>query len=137
MKIVLDDGAFMPTRAHVTDAGLDIRSMESGVVPAHGSRVFHTGVHIEIPKGCAGLLVSKSGLNIVFDVTSTGLIDEGYTGAILVKLFNHGKLDYWVKKGDKISQLVIIPVINEKLELSDALPQTERGINGFGSTGKQ
>ena len=137
MRVVLDDGAFMPTRAHVTDAGLDIRSMESGVVPAHGSRVFHTGVHIEIPKGCAGLLVSKSGLNIVFDVTSTGLIDEGYTGAILVKLFNHGKLDYWVKKGDKISQLVIIPVINEKLELSDALPQTERGMDGFGSTGKQ
>ena len=137
MRVVLDDGAFMPTRAHVTDAGLDIRSMESGVVPAHGSRVFHTGVHIEIPKGCAGLLVSKSGLNIVFDVTSTGLIDEGYTGAILVKLFNHGKLDYWVKKGDKISQLVIIPVINEKLELSDALPQSERGQSGFGSTGKQ
>ena len=137
MRVVLDDGAFMPTRAHVTDAGLDIRSMESGVVPTHGSRVFHTGVHIEIPKGCAGLLVSKSGLNIVFDVTSTGLIDEGYTGAILVKLFNHGKLDYWVKKGDKISQLVIIPVINEKLELSDALPQSERGMDGFGSTGKQ
>ena len=137
MRVVLDDGAFMPTRAHVTDAGLDIRSMESGVVPAHGSRVFHTGVHIEIPKGCAGLLVSKSGLNIVFDVTSTGLIDEGYTGAILVKLHNHGKLDYWVKKGDKISQLVIIPVINEKLELSDALPQSERGQSGFGSTGKQ
>ena len=120
MKIKLDRGAYMPIRAHETDAGLDIRAKEMQYVPAKESAIFHTGVHVQIPHGCAGLLVSKSGLNVHNDITSTGLIDEGYTGEIIVKLHNHGGFDYRVDEGDKISQLVIIPVRYESLELVDS-----------------
>lgn len=136
MKIMLDRGAYMPVRAHETDAGLDIRARESQYVLAKESAIFHTGVHIQLPKGYCGLLVSKSGLNIHNDITSTGLIDEGYTGEIVVKLFNHGGYDYKVDAGDKISQLIIIPVAYEKLEVVDDLEETDRGANGFGSSGR-
>ena len=136
MKIVLLDGAFMPRRAHPTDAGLDLMSREDKKVPAHGSAVFDTGVCVELPKGTAGLLVAKSGLNVRHNITSTGLIDEGYTGSIKVKLFNHGNIAYAVNRGDKISQLVIVPVLASDPEAVDTLHPTERGDGGFGSTGR-
>jgi len=137
MKISLENGAFMPIREHRTDAGLDIRSAETKIVPAMGSAIFRTGIHVELPHGTAGILVSKSGLNLKHDITSTGLIDEGYTGEILVKLFNHGQASYLIYKGDKISQLVIIPVLYEGIDVVDVMKtETERGSNGFGSTGR-
>jgi len=136
MKVKIEDGAYMPTRAHATDAGLDLRSTESKNVLAFGTEVFHTGVHVQIPKGAAGILISKSGLNVKHDITSTGLIDEGYTGEIMVKLHNHGSTSYRVNAGDKISQLVIVPVLYEPVEIVDILDDSERGSNGFGSSGK-
>lgn len=137
MKVYLDDGAYMPERAHSTDAGLDIRAMESKTVTAFGTAVFKTGVHIQLPKGTAGVLISKSGLNVKHDITSTGLIDEGYTGEIVVKLHNHGSTSYRVEKGDKISQLVIFPVLYEPVEICAGFDgETERGNKGFGSSGK-
>ena len=136
MKIKLDEGAKMPTRAHETDAGLDIYACESQVVPAHGSVKFDTGVHIELPKGTVGMLKSKSGLNVKYGLTSEGVIDVGYTGSIVVKLYNHSDVDYLVEKGDKISQLVIMPILTPELELVESLEETDRGSNGFGSSGK-
>ena len=137
MRVKLDEGAFMPTKAHKCDAGLDLMSRESRVVRAHQSAIFHTGVHVEIPEGCAGLLVSKSGLNVRHDITSTGLIDHGYTGEIVVKLDNGGETDYQVNKGDKISQLVVLPLWYDPLiEIVDDLGDTERGNKGFGSSGR-
>ena len=136
MKIKLDEGAKMPTRAHETDAGLDIYARESMLVPAHGSVKFDTGVHIELPNGTVGMLKSKSGLNVKYGLTSEGVIDVGYTGSIVVKLYNHSDTDYIVEKGDKISQLVIMPISTEGLELVDKLDDTERGTGGFGSTGR-
>lgn len=136
MKIKLDKGAIIPTRAHDTDAGLDIYSPAFIWIPAHGSAVIQTGVHVQLPEGCAGLLVSKSGLNVKHDITSTGLIDEGYTGEIAVKLYNHSDQNYAICTGDKISQLVVIPVRYEPVKIVDALEGGERGDNGFGSTGR-
>ncbi len=136
MKIKLDPGAIRPTRAHDTDAGLDLYAMEDRIVEAKGDAIFHTGVHVQIPHGCAGLLVSKSGLNVNNGITSTGLIDEGYSGEITVKLYNHGGWDYTIKAGEKISQLVIIPVKYEPVEIVDEIGSGERGNAGFGSTGK-
>lgn len=137
MKIKLDEGAFPPVREHDTDAGLDLRAKRSIRVPAHGSALIGTGVHVRLPKGTAGLLVSKSGLNTKHDLTSTGLIDEGYSGEIMVKLHNHGETSYQVQAKDKITQLVIIPVLYEPVELVDDLGETgERGDSGFGSTGR-
>ena len=135
MKIKLDDGAYMPTRAHETDAGLDLRAMEDKIVPAHESATFRTGCHIQLPPFMAGVLISKSGLNVMNDITSTGLIDEGYTVEIMVKLHNHGGFDYKVSKGQKISQLVIVPVLYPYLEGVDELDDSDRGNDGFGSSG--
>lgn len=136
MKIKLDKGARMPTRAHRNDAGLDIYARENKTVPWKGSAVFDTGVHIEIPVGYVGLLKSKSGLNAKHGLTSEGVIDAGYTGSIVVKMHNHSRDNYMVKAGEKISQLVIVPIIAPELELVDHLDDTERGDNGFGSSGK-
>ena len=136
MKVKLDEGAFAPTRAHKTDAGMDLRAKESGRIPAHGYRTFHTGVHIQLPKCCAGLLVSKSGMNRDLGITSTGLIDEGYGGEIMVTLHNNDPWPYLVSEGDKISQLVIIPIRYEDVEIVDNIEPGERGNAGFGSTGK-
>lgn len=137
MKVKLDEGAKMPTKAHETDAGFDLYAIEASFIPAHGNCVFDTGVHIELPEHTAGLLVSKSGLNVKYDITSTGLIDYGYTGSIKVKLYNNGNGDYLVEAGDKISQLMIIPIVdNLELESVNELDKSDRGDNGFGSSGK-
>lgn len=139
MKIYLDAGAIMPTRAHEEDAGFDLYAREGKEVPAHGSATFDTGVHLEIPRFCGGLLVSKSGLNVKHDLTSTGLVDALYQGSIVVKLYNDGNEPYMVQAGDKISQIVILPIKSPGLELVNDLGsfmQSERGSNGFGSTGK-
>ena len=136
MKIKLDDGTKMPTRAHPTDAGLDLYARETQIVPAKGSALFDTGVHVELPVGTVGMLKSKSGLNVKHGLTSEGVIDVGYTGSIVVKLYNHSGEDYKVNAGDKISQLVIMPILTPTLELVETLDETERGAGGFGSTGK-
>lgn len=136
MKVVLDRGAFSPERAHGTDAGLDLRSPKDITVPAHGSAVIDTGVHVEIPFSCAGFLKSKSGLNVKHGITSEGVIDTGYTGSIVAKLYNNSAKDYHIKRGDKITQLVVMLIGLPDVELVDSLEETERGEHGFGSTGK-
>lgn len=137
MKVSLDEGAYLPERAHGTDAGMDIRSRCDRLIKAHTSSVFKTGVHVQLPHGTAGLLVSKSGLNVKHGITSTGLIDEGYTGEIAVKLYNNSDEDYVVKAGDKISQLVIFPVMYADVKQVQELEgNTERGDSGFGSSGR-
>lgn len=140
MKVVLDPGAYMPERAHNLDAGYDLRTPKDFMLPpssdmGDGWQVIDTGVHVEIPSGHVGFLKSKSGLNVNHCITSDGTIDAGYTGSIHVKLYNHGYMWRNFKAGDKISQLVILPIATPDLELVDALPETERGSKGFGSTG--
>lgn len=83
-----------------------------------------------------GMLKSKSSLNVKHGLLNTGVIDSGYTGSIMVNLYNHTDHKYFVKKGDKISQLVIMPIFHAELQQVDELEETERGDNGFGSTGK-
>lgn len=136
MKIKLDVGAKTPTRAHSTDAGLDLYAKETQVVSAKESAKFDTGVHVEIPVGYAGFLKSKSGLNVNHGITSEGVIDSGYTGSIVVKLYNNSGYDYTVKQGDKISQLVILPILTPDIEIVESLETTDRGENGFGSSGR-
>lgn len=141
MKIKLDEGALLPTRAHATDAGLDLYSREDKIIwPAAlvgDGQVFDTGVHIELPAGYFGKIESKSGLNVKQGIVSCGgVIDEGYTGSIAVKLYNLGPRGYAVRKGDKIAQLVIQPYSAPELELVVELAETDRGDAGFGSTGR-
>ena len=137
MRIILDDGAKMPTKAHSTDAGFDLYSRESQIVGAKESATFDTGVHIELPVGTVGMLKSKSGLNVRYGITSEGVIDVGYSGSIIVKLYNHSGRDYKVEKGDKITQLVILPLADVgNLEVVEHFDESERGYNGFGSSGR-
>lgn len=136
MNIQLDKQALMPVRAHNMDAGLDLISPVDMVIPERGSVTVDTGVHIELPPNTAGFLKSKSGLNVKYGVTSEGVIDVGYTGSIAVKLYNHSGMDYTVRRGDKISQLVVVKIDTPDLVLVDKLADTERGNGGFGSTGR-
>ncbi len=137
MKIVLEPWAIMPTRAHEFDAGLDLYSADDDTyIYPRSSELFDTGVHIQLPQNTVGFLKSKSGLNVNHSLTSEGVIDCGYTGSIVVKLYNHSDRSYRVRKGDKISQLVILPCLLPELEVVDSLEDTERGTDGFGSTGR-
>ncbi|HNX82171.1 MAG TPA: dUTP diphosphatase [Candidatus Omnitrophota bacterium] len=139
MKVYLDPGAAMPSKAHSGDAGYDLYSRDTVTIYAGESATFDTGVHVAIPPLYAGLLVSKSGLNVKRGITSTGLIDSGYTGSIIVKLYNHGAEPYTVNVGDKISQLVVVqidPLNAIQVGRLDMLGDGERGDNGFGSTGR-
>lgn len=136
MRIVLDDGAYIPLRAHETDAGLDLRTPKDVTVPAKGSVIVDTGVHIELPPNTVGMLKSKSGLNVKYGITSEGVIDVGYTGSIVAKLYNHSETHVILKKGNKITQLVILPIVPVELEQVSELMATERGSGGFGSTGR-
>ena len=137
-KFCIGEYGYTPTKAHKEDAGFDLRSPISLVLRAKNSVAIDTKVHIAIPEGCCGLLVSKSGLNVKHGITSTGLIDSGYTGSITVKLYNNSDEEYYIKRGDKITQLVILPHVNVKLRKTDKLTaeKGKRGNNGFGSSGK-
>lgn len=136
MNVMLDEGAFMPEFAHKTDAGADLRSPVDVVIPARGSAVIDTGIHVEIPEGFTGFLKSKSGLNVNHNLIGEGVIDSGYQGSIRVKLYNLGDKDYSIKKGDKIIQLVILPRVNCGFAQVNKFAETERGDGGFGSTGR-
>lgn len=136
MNIQLDEQALMPVRAHDTDAGLDLLSPVDTLIPARGAVTIDTGVHIELPQNTAGFLKSKSGLNVKHGIISEGVIDVGYTGSIAVKLYNHSGVDYTVRRGDKISQLVVVNIDTPELVLVEKLADTERGNGGFGSTGR-
>lgn len=146
MKICLDKNAILPTRAHPWDGGMDLYAPEANAVPGAicvgtfevlcGSAIIDTGVHVAIPEGCVGLVKSRSGLMTKHGITTDGTIDSGYTGPIKVCLINHSSKRYDIKPGERIAQLVILPCLLPELELVDSLDETDRGDNGFGSTGR-
>lgn len=136
MRIKLDDFAFEPIRAHENDAGLDLRAAHGGCVKAHQTATFYTGVHVELPKCTAGVLLPKSGLMTKHDIITFGVVDESYRGQIQVHMFNLGESDYTVLPGDKITQMLVVPVMYEPVEIVDELSEGERGESGFGSTGR-
>lgn len=135
LPFTMDEGAIKPRREHPTDAGLDMFAIHAGTIPAQGTFVFDTGIHFAIPKGWAGLLTSKSGMMRDLEVTSAGLIDSDYRGSVRAVLFNHSKYPVYIKKGQKITQIVFLPISTPELILADSLDETERGDKGFGSTG--
>ena len=101
-----------------------------------GSAVIHTGVHVQLPPNTVGMLKSKSGLHVRSGITSEGVIDEGYTGEIVVRLENYGDYSYIFERGDKITQLVVMPVAYPTFVEVDEIGGGERGDDGFGSTGR-
>ena len=136
IKVKLDEGAYMPERAHGTDAGADLRTPIDFTLPSWSSRTIDTGVHVQLPPETCGELWSKSGLNINHGIISTGLVDEGYTGSVKVELYNLSDDDYYFEKGEKITQLVIKHVCYPTYQLAEAIEGGERGSAGIGSTGR-
>lgn len=136
IKIVLEEGATMPAYAHEDDAGMDLISMEMNMIPAHGRETFKTGVHMAIPSGYFGAIRAKSGLLRKHGIICSGTVDCSYTGEIMVTLVNTSSKNYQVFKGDKIAQMILIPYHHAEFVQVEKLDETERGDNGFGSTGR-
>lgn len=136
IKFKLDPGAFVPIRAHQEDAGVDLMTPKAVNIEPGGCAVIDTGVHVQIQRGYVGFLKSKSGLNVKYGITAEGVIDAGYTGSIVVKLYNHGDDVVMFTPGQKIVQLVILPVVLGDVSIVSDIEGGERGDSGFGSTGK-
>ena len=102
----------------------------------HGNVVVETGVYIETPENHVTMVKSKSGLYVKHCITVTGVVDEGFTGNVLINMINHGDDDIYFNQGDKIAQLVIMPVAYPEFEQVDEISGGERGDNGYGSTGR-
>jgi dUTP pyrophosphatase len=129
-----------PERAHPGDAGLDLFAVGEIELPPGGRDAVPTGLAIAIPHGHAGLVVPRSGLARRHGVTvanAPGLIDAGYRGELMVLLVNLGQETHRIAPGDRVAQLVIVPVVTMDATLVDELPESDgRGAGGFGSTGR-
>lgn len=136
VRVRLDDGGLLPVRAHSTDAGADILCPAGFTLSARSSAVIRTRVHVELPPFTVGLLKSKSGLNIKHDIIGEGVIDQGFTGEVIVKLYNLGDRPYHFEAKDKIIQLLVVPVLYPRIEQVDQIAGGDRGDAGYGSTGR-
>lgn len=136
IKYILDTIAYKPEKAHEADAGFDLRTPVNFFIAPHDSFTVKTGVHIQIPEGYVGFLKSKSGLNVKHGIQSEGVIDAGYTGSIVAKLYNNSNETIGFNRGDKITQIVILPIPYVEMVEVEELEETERGNRGFGSSGR-
>jgi len=137
--LTVADSEFLPTYAHPGDAGADLRSSESGVIPPGERRMFKTGVSIALPEGYVALVHPRSGLAAKHGITvlnAPGTVDAGYRGEIAVTLLNTDlENEFEVKRGDRIAQLVIQQFEQARFVVVETLPDSHRGTDGFGSTG--
>ncbi len=137
----LREGATLPTYGTAFSAGADLYAcLAASVTVAPNTTVFvPTGIALEVPQGCAGLIYARSGLACKRDLApanKVGVIDSDYRGEILVALHNHGTAPQTVENGERIAQLVITPVLTPRYVEAEALSDTARAAGGFGSTGK-
>ena len=134
----LDPELPLPVYAEPGDAGLDLRASEAASIAPGERRLVPTGLAVAIPEGYAGLVLPRSGLAKQKGVTvlnAPGLIDSGYRGELKVLLINHGAEAIGIERGERIAQLVIQPVARARLVEAERLPDSSRGMGGFGSTG--
>ena len=130
-----------PVRAHPSDAGLDLRSTISTVLEANTSIVIDSGVAFKIPVGFVGLVFARSGMakHNVSPANCVGVIDSGFSGSVKINLHNYSSTPYKIEKYDRIGQIVILPIALPTLVIDDwddnIWFDTDRGTNGFGSTG--
>lgn len=137
----LRPNAVLPTYGSSEAAGADLYAcLEEDIMIAPGQSVFiPTGLAMEIPKGCAGLIYARSGLACkrgLAPANKVGVVDSDYRGEFMIVLHNHGTASQTVSNGERIAQLVITPVLTPAYEEADELLDTDRGCGGFGSTGK-
>ena len=135
----LHENAIIPTYGRAWDAGADLYADNDYTIHYNDRETVGTGIAVEIPAGYVGLIHPRSGMASTYGITvlnSPGTIDAGYRGELKVILVNHTGIDYHVKKGDKIAQLVIQECVEAQFIQVDELSDSTRGDDGFGSTGK-
>ena len=135
-KLVPD--AVLPSYAHPSDAGMDVRSVEALTIAPGRRALVHTGLVMLLPPGYEAQVRPRSGLALKSGVTvlnTPGTIDSGYRGEVGVILANFGEADFSVRPGDKIAQIVIAPVTQPEIVETSEVDETDRGEGGFGSTG--
>jgi dUTP pyrophosphatase len=137
---VLSDAATLPTRAHEGDAGLDLHSAQAAHIGPGERWQLATGLAVEIPQGHAGFVLPRSGLALRYGISlvnAPGLIDAGYRGEIGVLLQNNDPAEIFrVEPGDRIAQLVVLPIATLEPVVVEQLGETARGAGGFGSSGR-
>ena len=136
MKIVLSKDAIMPTRGDDGAAGYDLFSYEDIIIPRWNRSLVKTGVYMEIPPGYYGRIASRSSMGVKCQDIGAGVIDPSYRGEIKVLIINQSNDDYKIDKGNKIAQIIFEAFHVFDFEQVTNLNETERGSNGFGSTGK-
>ena len=135
----LDKNLATPSRAHTDDAGLDLCARAPVIIQPGQITSVDTGVAVAIPAGYAGFVTPRSGLAAKYGISivnSPGLIDPGYRGEIRVVLINHGSEPFNVSRGARIAQLIILPIAVIPHKVVAQLDDTERGNDGFGSSGQ-
>ena len=138
---ILREGARLPSYGSAEAAGSDLYAcLSEAVTIAPGETVFlPTGIALEVPKGCAGLVYARSGMACkrgLAPANKVGVVDSDYRGEIMVALHNHGEVEQTVESGERIAQFVITPVLTPVYEMAENLSDTVRNDGGFGSTGK-
>lgn len=128
--------ATLPTRAHHDDAGMDLYSLEDVILEPAQGRVTKTGVAIGLPTGFVGLVADRSSMAKRGVKTAGGVIDAGYRGEIHIVLWNISGEPIHLKRGERIAQLLILPIATPAIVEVKSLNATARGAKGFGSTGK-
>ena len=137
----LKDGAVIPKRATEESAGLDLSALLENPVTINPHEIVKipTGIAIELEKGYAGLIYPRSGLSTKHGISlanCVGVVDSDYRGEIQVGLFNQSQVAYTIEPGERIAQMLIMPICKPELEICDELDDTARGSGGFGSTGR-
>lgn len=135
----LDPAVPLPERAHPGDAGVDLTARERVVLSPGERALVPTGLAVAIPEGYAGLVAPRSGSAIrhgISAVNAPGVIDAGYRGELKVILINHGDAEVTFERGDRIAQLLVMPIVEPEFVDVDELPGSVRGEGGFGSTGR-
>ncbi len=137
----LDPRAVLPSRGSPFSAGADLHAcMDAPLTVGPGETVFiHTGLTAEIPEGYAGFVFARSGLaskSGLAPANKVGVVDSDYRGEYMVALLNHSNKPVTVNPGDRVAQLVVMPVAFTEFQEAEELSETQRGAGGFGSTGK-
>ena len=131
----------LPYYATPGSAAMDLHACleEAVTIPARGRTVIPTGIAIALPSpGYVALVFARSGLGIKHGVAPSncvGVIDSDYRGEVMVGLQNSGETDFTIQPGDRIAQLMVVPVVQAQVCMTDELDETQRGTGGFGSTG--
>ena len=139
---ILKEGAKLPAYGSAEAAGADLYAcLEAPVTIAPGATAFiPTGIALEVPRGCAGLIYARSGMACkrgLAPANKVGVVDSDYRGEITVVLYNHGNVSQTVEHGERIAQFIITPVLTPAYEQTEDLTETVRASGGFGSTGNK